>query len=49
MSSRPFVGGCFVCGCLVLFCVGVGVLFLGPCTIDVVCYVSCQWPVVGVG
>ncbi len=42
MSSRLFVGGCFVCGCLVLFCVGVGVLFLVPRTIDVVCYVYCQ-------
>ena len=49
MSIRLFVGGCFVYGCLVLHCVGEGVLFLGPCTIDVVCYVSWQWHVVGVG
>ena len=42
MSSRPFVGECFVCGCLVFFYVGVGVLFLGPCTIDVECYGYCQ-------
>jgi hypothetical protein len=41
MSSRPFVGECFVCGCLAFLYVGGGVLFLGPCTIDVGCYGYC--------
>ena len=37
-----FCRGYFVCGYLVLLDVGVGVLFLIPCTIDVGCCVSCR-------
>ena len=48
-SNRPFAGGCFVCGCLVLLYVGVGVLFLVPCTIGVGWCVSCLWLLVVVG